>query len=69
MYGHTQKYCNKQERCVKCAGKHLTRNCNKKRNETAKCANCGEAHLASYKRCSLAKKLQQIRGDALGKQK
>ena len=54
---------------VKCAGKHVTRNCNKKRNETAECANCGEAHSATYRGCSVDKKLQQIRDYALGKNK
>lgn len=28
-YGHTQKYCAKEPRCVKCAGKDLTKNCTK----------------------------------------
>lgn len=69
MHGHTQKYCNRQARCVKCAGKHLTSNCNKKSNEQAKCANCGEAHPASYRGCSVAKELQKMRDDALRKQK
>ena len=26
-FGHTLNYCQKQARCVKCAGKHLTRDC------------------------------------------
>ena len=69
MYGHTQKYCNRQEKCVKCAGKHLTRNCNMSRNEVPKCVNCGGDHPASYRGCSVATKLQKIRDDALGKQK
>jgi hypothetical protein len=30
LHGHTQKYCQRQPRCVKCAGKLLTADCKKK---------------------------------------
>lgn len=39
--GHT-KYCSRQESCVKCVKKYLTRISVKKRNEMSKCTNCGE---------------------------
>ncbi|XP_029174680.1 uncharacterized protein LOC114943252 [Nylanderia fulva] len=29
-YGHTQQYCNREPRCVKCAGKHYFKECKKK---------------------------------------
>jgi hypothetical protein len=28
-YGHTQKYCRKEARCMKCVGKHHTKECQK----------------------------------------
>ncbi|RZF32909.1 hypothetical protein LSTR_LSTR004300 [Laodelphax striatellus] len=48
-YGHTQKYCNMEPRCVKCAGKHSTNDCKKPNDATPKCVHCGEAHPASYR--------------------
>lgn len=68
-YGHTQKSCFKLPRCVKCAGKHLTSECEKPNNQTAKCANCSEAHPANYRGCMVAKELQKIRNDVMRKQK
>jgi hypothetical protein len=57
-FGHTLKYCYKQERCVKYAQWHSTSECNKKREEKPKCVNCGEAHPASYRGCLVVKRLQ-----------
>lgn len=57
-YGHTKNYCNRSPQCVKCAGKHLTSNCNwKSRNQEVKCCNCSGNHPASYKGCIMRKKL------------
>lgn len=50
-YGHTQKYCSRQPRCVKCGKNHLTRDCAKDDNTPAKCALCDENHPANYKGC------------------
>jgi len=36
-YGHTQRYCNKDPRCVKCAGKHHTRVQEAERSTTEMC--------------------------------
>ena len=47
-FGHTQNYCGKPARCVKCAGKHKTIECLKTETEQPKCVNCGEAHPANY---------------------
>jgi hypothetical protein len=33
LHGRTQKYCQRQPRCVKCAGKHLTADCKKKKKK------------------------------------
>lgn len=60
-YGHTQKYCSKEPRCVKCTGKHLTVDCKKPATEKAKCVHCGEPHPANYRGCAVAKELQIIK--------
>ena len=38
-FGHMKNYCNKQQRCLKCAGKHSTLECNRKICQR-KCFNC-----------------------------
>lgn len=60
-YGHTQKYCGKEPRCVKCTGKHLTRDCKKTADTKPKCIHCGEAHPANYRGCTVAKELQLLK--------
>lgn len=60
VHGHTQKYCNRQARCVKCAGKHHTTQCTKPQNVQPKCVHCGEPHPASYRGCTVAIELQNI---------
>lgn len=52
-YGHTQKYCSKEPRCVKCTGKHLTKDCKKTSEEKPKCVHCGEPHPANYRGCKV----------------
>lgn len=64
-YGHTKAYCSRQVRCVKCAGKHPTAECNKGPNVNAKCVNCGGTHPANYRGCIVAKELQMIRNKKL----
>lgn len=65
-YGHTQKYCNKEPRCVKCTGKHHTSDCAKPSNVQPKCVHCGENHPANYRGCSIAVELQNIRNKNMG---
>lgn len=60
-YGHTQGYCSKEPRCVKCTGKHLTKDCKKASEEKPKCIHCGGAHPASYRGCTVAKEMQAIK--------
>ena len=60
-YGHTQNYCGKEPRCVKCAGKHSTTECKKSASSAPKCLHCGEAHPANYRGCAVAKQLQLLR--------
>jgi hypothetical protein len=59
-YGHTQKYCRKEARCVKCVGKHHMKECQKPEQSHPKCVNCGEAHPANYRGCVVAKELQKF---------
>ncbi|KAH8350297.1 hypothetical protein KR067_013519 [Drosophila pandora] len=55
-FGHSQRYCKLQHRCVKCGDHHSTSECKKKREEAAKCVHCHGAHPASYKGCPAYKK-------------
>ncbi|CAG4948021.1 unnamed protein product [Colias eurytheme] len=64
-YGHTQKYCSKEPRCVKCTGKHLTKDCNKPTTMKPKCVHCGEPHPANYRGCTVAKELQIIKNKSI----
>lgn len=66
-YGHTQKYCAKQPRCVRCTGKHHTKDCNKSKNEQPKCVHCGEAHPANFKGCIVTKEMQKIKNKQIKK--
>lgn len=68
-YGHTQKYCSKEPRCVKCTAKHLTVDCNKPRDAKPKCVHCGESHPANYRGCVVAKELQKMRNVLKSKSK
>ena len=60
-YGHTQKYCNHNFRCVKCAGNHPTDQCTKFPETPAKCIHCQGEHPANYKGCSAYKTLHNIK--------
>ena len=64
-YGHTHKYCQRQAKCVKCAGDHRTADCKKPSDTPPKCANCLEAHPANYRGCLIAKELQNKRNSSV----
>lgn len=52
MWGHTQRYCHGKVKCVKCAGEHLSKKCERDpEKEPPKCANCGGEHTASFREC------------------
>ncbi|GBL89003.1 Nucleic-acid-binding protein from transposon X-element [Araneus ventricosus] len=53
---HHSKFCSRDMVCVKCAGKHKSKDCVKPPTTPAKCALCGSSHTASYPGCP--KKLQ-----------
>ena len=57
-YGHTQKYCNHNFRCVKCVGNHPT---DQSPEIPAKCMHCQGEHPANYKVCSAYKTLHNIK--------
>ena len=52
-FGHTASRCRQESHtCPVCSGPHSYNECSVKENtETKKCANCGEAHSASYRGC------------------
>ena len=50
-FGHVAYRCNFAEKCVKCAGNHASRDCQLKRTDKPKCANCEGAHIASSWDC------------------
>lgn len=59
-FGHTKNFCHKPTRCVKCTGDHSTKDCIRKENDkNVKCVNCGGAHPANYRGCTIHKQLQQ----------
>ncbi|ENN82258.1 hypothetical protein YQE_01366, partial [Dendroctonus ponderosae] len=60
-YGHTQKYCAMEPRCVRCTGKHLTMECKKPKNEKPKCVHCGKGHPANYRECMVPKEMQKLK--------
>lgn len=60
-FEHTQAFCNREPRCVKCAGNHLTFDCKLDKKAPPKCSNCLEAHPANYRGCTVAKELQKRR--------
>lgn len=66
-YGHTQKFCARQARCVKCTGKHHTKECTKSKDVKPKCVHCGQEHPANYRGCKVAIELQNMRNRAIDK--
>lgn len=68
-YGHTAKFCYRMALCVKCAGNHSTKECEKPKAVAPKCSNCHEAHPANYRGCIVAKELQKRRNTTKPKEK
>lgn len=50
LFGHSSKFCHLNIKCVRCAGNHPVSQC-KRETTSIHCANCGEAHVASYRNC------------------
>lgn len=51
LFGHVQKHCYSEYRCLKCGEGHSTHECTKPLTLAAKCANCGGEHLSSSLEC------------------
>jgi hypothetical protein len=71
QFGHSSKGCFVEPRCLKCSGKHLSRECKatEASNFVRKCANCGGQHCANYRGCEAfkaakAKMVQKTRRQA-----
>lgn len=60
-YGHTQNYCARRPRCVRCTGNHSTSQCDKPKSACPKCIHCGGEHPANYRGCRVVKELQRIK--------
>lgn len=58
-FGHVADNCGFDARCVKCSMDHESKSCPKAREESAKCANCGKDHPASYRGCETHKKYEK----------
>jgi len=51
IFGHTQNYCFKTPKCLKCSEGHTSLNCPMSKKSKAKCANLGKGHTANWKGC------------------
>lgn len=51
QFGHVQKNCNNDYRCLKCGENHSTHICEKPRQADAVCANCQGNHTANFSKC------------------
>ncbi|KAL1116789.1 hypothetical protein AAG570_005261 [Ranatra chinensis] len=60
-YGHTRNYCHRLVRCVRCAGGHDWRQCEKRRDSAAVCANCEGDHPANWRGCPAHKEARKNR--------
>ncbi|GFR21876.1 nucleic-acid-binding protein from transposon X-element [Trichonephila clavata] len=55
---HSSKFCTRTPRCVKCAGNHLAKECEKELNDKPKCCLCGGEHPANFLGCPKNLKLR-----------
>lgn len=60
-FNHTQKYCNRQPKCVKCAESHGPNQCQLEESKKPICVNCSKNHPANFRGCEVAKELQKMR--------
>lgn len=51
LYGHSQYKCRAPPKCLKCAGAHMSFQCQAGPNLRPKCANCDGDHPANYREC------------------
>ncbi|GBM31617.1 hypothetical protein AVEN_212156-1 [Araneus ventricosus] len=48
---HHSRFCQRDPRCLKCAEKHLTKDCTKPSDTPAKCCLCNGSHTANFTGC------------------
>jgi len=58
-YGHTDNYCYRDPKCVKCGAVHRSEDCEKDRASPVKCALCSGDHTANFRGCPVFKRVQQ----------
>ena len=51
QFGHSSHNCGNPPRCVKCAGEHITKECQKTMDQDPKCCNCNGIHTANFRGC------------------
>ena len=61
-FWHKTEFCHIKDRCVKCAGNHNIRLCNKEAAHSPRCANCGGQHFSNYQGSTEAQKYKERRG-------
>ena len=67
-YGHTQKDCTNQVKCLKCSGNHRRDAC--PNPENLRCANCSEVHPANDRSCqAYIREIRRLRSQGLSKTK
>lgn len=49
-FGHFAKECQQDQKCLRCSGNHLLKDC-KVEKDKATCSNCGGSHAAVYRGC------------------
>ncbi|KAL1445978.1 hypothetical protein WDU94_001892 [Cyamophila willieti] len=52
-FHHVAVNCTRVPKCLKCAGDHNVKDCDKVEEEEVKCANCNQKHTANSKECSI----------------
>lgn len=58
QFGHTKNHCGRTAVCVRCAGPHRIEEC-PRATALVKCANCNEAHVASFTGCKVRQEIQE----------
>lgn len=61
LFGHVQRNCFAQFKCMKCGDDHSTHECQKPKTTPPKCANCGKEHLSINKKCEKNPNNPQLR--------
>lgn len=58
QYGHTKSFCRRPPKCIKCAGSHPSKLCERQQwGDQVKCVLCSGNHPANYKGCKVFKQL------------